>query len=224
MRRITRVAVAALVIPVAVAFMGCRAGSFGSAGEVGSGNVASETREVGDFHRLDVESAIHATVVVGGTTSVKVTADDNLLDNVTTSVSGDRLSVAMSGSTNTRNGVDVEIVVPSLSAVHAGSAAIVEVTGLAADELRLEADSAGRITAAGSAPTIDLRAGSAAVVELGDLAVARASVSIDSAAHAWLHASDHVTGSVTSAGLLTLVGKPVTIDVSTDLTGHVVQE
>jgi len=218
MRRFVTMGLAIVFIPVLAA---CRYGGVGSATEAGSGRVATETRAVGSFDRLDVAAAIHATVTVGGPASVKVTADDNLLDNVTTSVIGDRLSVSMSGAINTRNGVAVEIEVPSLSSIHAGSAATIDVTGLSADELRLEADSAGRITAAGTAPTVDVRAGSAGVLDLGDLAVDHATVSIDSAGHAWLDAAQQVKGSVTSAGTLTLVNAPASVDVTTDLTGHV---
>ena len=221
MRRFTRLALVVLVIPLLAA---CRLGTPGANTEIGSGNAATETREVGAFDRLDVSAAIQATVMVGTPASVTVIADDNLLDNVVTTVSGTRLTVGMSGSISTRTTVRVDIVAPSLTAIHAGSAATVEVQGLTADQLRLEADSAGRIIAAGTAPTIDLRAGSAGELRLDDLSVDRATVSIDSAGHAWLNAAQEVTGSVTSAGTLTLVVKPVTVNVETDLTGNVVQQ
>jgi hypothetical protein len=222
MRRFAAVGLAIAIIPVLVA---CRSIGNATGLEFGSGNLATETREVGAFDQLDVSTAVHATVTIGQPMRVSVTADDNLLDNVKTTVDGDKLAIGMSGSVSSSgNVVQVEITVPSLSAIHAGSAAAVDVQGLAADQLRLEADSAGRITASGTAPTLDLRAGSAGELQLRDLAVDHATVSIDSAGHAWLHATQAVTGSVSSAGMLTLVGKPATVDVSTDLTGSVVQQ
>ena len=194
---------------------------------IGSGNAATETREVGAFDRLDVSAAIQATVRVGTPASVTVIADDNLLDNVVTTVSGTRLTVGMSGSISARTTVRVDIVAPSLTASIAGSAAAtVDVQGLTADQPA----TGGRIprpggpSPAGTAPTIDLRAGSAGELRLDDLSVDRATVSIDSAGHAWLNAAQEVTGSVTSAGTLTLVVKPVTVNVETDLTGNVVQQ
>jgi hypothetical protein len=221
MRRSTAIALAILVVPSLVA---CRSGTIGSATEIGSGRAATETREVGTFDRLDASSAVSVVVTVGGPVSVKVTADDNLVDNVVASVSGDRLIVGMNGSVSTRVPVTVDVVVPTLSAVHAGSASTVEIEGLATDRLQLDADSAGRIIAAGSAPKVDLHVGSAGQLRLHDLAVDDATVSIDSAGQAWLRATQGVTGSVTSAGSLMLVGKPATVDVSTDLTGNVVQQ
>src|SRR3954463_10044839 len=215
MRRFVAVGLAIAIIPMLAA---CRSAGSGTSVEFGSGNVATETREAGGFEQLDVSSAVHATVTIGQPRRVSVTADDNLLDNVITTVTGDRLSIGMSGAVaSTGNVVQVEITVPSLSAIHAGSAGAIEVEGLAADQLRLEVDSAGVITASGTAPTLDLRAGRAGELQLRDLAVDHATVSIDSAGHAWLHAAQQVTGSVSSAGTLTLIGEPATVDVSTDL-------
>ena len=137
MRRFIRLALVVLVIPLLAA---CRLGTPGVEHEIGSGNAATETREVGAFDRLDVSAAIQATVTVGTPASVTVNADDNLLDNVVTTVSGTRLTVGMSGSTSARTTVRVDIVAPSLTAIHAGSAATVDVQGLTADQLRLEAE------------------------------------------------------------------------------------
>lgn len=222
MRRFAAVGLAIGIIPMVAA---CGFRGFGTGLEVGSGKLATETREVDAFDQLDVAQAVNAVVTIGEPASVSVTADDNVLDNVVTKVSGDRLSVGMSGAVaSSGNVVRVEITVPSLSAIHATSAASVDVEGLAADQLRLEVDSAGRITAAGTAPTLDLRANSAGELKLDGLAVDHATVAIESAGHAWLKAAQQVTGSVTSAGTLTLVGKPATVDVTTDLTGSVVQQ
>jgi hypothetical protein len=69
MRRFTRLALVVLVIPLLAA---CRLGTPGSNTEVGSGNAATETREVGAFDRLDVSAAIQATVMVGTPAGVTV--------------------------------------------------------------------------------------------------------------------------------------------------------
>lgn len=198
---------------------GCR--PFGSNLEIGSGTSRSETRAVDTFQRLDVAAAIRATVRIGEPTSVTVTADDNLLDNVVTEVQGEQLALRMSGSTTSRIPVQVDIVAPSLTAIHAGSASSVVADGLAGSALKLEADSAGWIEATGSAPSLDLRVGSAGQLRLHDLATGNATVTIDSAGHAWLRATDAVHGSVDSGGVLTLLGEPASVDVSTDFSGVV---
>ena len=93
--------------------------------------------------------------------------------------------------------------------------------GLAGSALRLEADSAGWIEATGSSASLELRVGSAGQLRLHDLATGVATVSIDSAGHAWLRATDAVHGSVDSGGILTLLGEPASVDVTTDVSGVV---
>ena len=123
--------------------------------------------------------------MVGTPASVTVIADDNLLNNVVTTVSGTRLTVGMSGSTSTRTTVRVDIVAPSLTAIHAGSAATVDVQGLTAHQ-GCDWRPIGRaVIAAGTAPTMNFFVGRrAGQLRLDDLSVDRATVSIDSAGHA----------------------------------------
>ena len=60
---------------------------------VGSGIPASETRELPPFNRVELAGSNQVTIRVGGEQSVVVHADDNILDRVTTRVSGGKLSI-----------------------------------------------------------------------------------------------------------------------------------
>ena len=71
---------------------------------------------------------------------------------------------------------------------------------------------------------LEVRGRSAAVIDLHGLAADRAEVELDAASRAWVVAADEVTGTVSSAAVLTLVGAPRSVQVATDAAGRVTNE
>ena len=192
--------------------------------EVGSGTSRTEERSAGTFTEIRVAAAIEATVTIGSPASIRVTADDNLLDNVKTSISGGRLDIAMQGSVTARTRVSVAVVTPSLEAIEANSSAVARVSGIDVSMLRVQADSAGVVDADGRAQAIDVKGTSAGRVDLDGLEADTATVSLDSAAHASLRVADEVHGTVSSAAVLALSGDTSTVDVATSSAGQVTRQ
>ena len=210
------------VLAVAV-LGGCQTVTTGPT-EVGSGTTASEDRTVGDFSQVAVSSSVRADVRIGTPAAVRVTADDNLLDNVRTVVGGGKLEVGVDGSITTKTPIVVEITVPSLTLAAASSTAQLSATGVAGESLRVVSESSGTVEVDGSVSALEVRADSAGIARLGELAADSATVELASAAHAWIHVSGTVSGSVESASILSLVGQPGEVEVETDSAGQVVTE
>lgn len=190
----------------------------------GSGRAVSEQRSVDGFNAVNVSSAIEATVMVGPDASVTVTADDNVLANVATNVFVGRLDISISGPTDVRTPVSVAITVPDLNAVQASSAAKVTVTGINTASFSAAAESSGVIVVRGNANAVSVSAKSNGSADLGGVPADSASVQLDSAGRAIVNAQRSVSGSVSSAGHLTVEGDPPVIDVSTDSGGQVVRD
>src|SRR4051812_41780001 len=95
-----------LVLAVA-ALISASCSTFSGPTVVGSGRAATDQRDVGDFSRVRVTTGIAATVIVGPDSSVTVTADDNLLVNVSTSVVAGRLTVEVQGNSLPKTPVSV---------------------------------------------------------------------------------------------------------------------
>jgi Putative auto-transporter adhesin, head GIN domain len=189
---------------------------------VGSGTPATQERNTGSFTSLHVGSAIQAQITIGSPVSVGVTADDNLVDRVNTTVARDTLEVAwVSGSVSTRTPVRVTITVPALSGIDVDSAASVTVDGLDASAFTVRAASAGRVTVTGTAISLDLTGDSGAAADLSALAVQTAQVDLASAATAQVKATGRVSGSVKEAAALILIGKPATVEVSAQTAGTI---
>ena len=191
---------------------------------IGSGNSAGEDRAMGDFHALQAGAAILATVSIGTPQRVTVTADDNLLSMVTTSVSNGELQLSMQGSVSTRTPIQVNIVVPAIDSLTATSAARIEATGLTADALTVTANSAGVVNATGQATSLNVTAESSGTANLESVPVQDVTASIASAGRVTVNASGSVGGKVQTAGLLTIIGNPPQIDVQTDAAGRVVRQ
>lgn len=210
-----------LITLISLLAAGC---SIGGAGQIGSGHAATESRVVDNFTTLRVGTAIAATVIVGPDVTVSVTADDNLLPNVSTSVTAGRLTVEMQGSNTPRTPVTIAITVPSIERLEAWSAGSITATGINTGTLRASADSAGSIVATGNATSVEAAASSAGRADLGGVPAQSAEVNVNSMGRVTVNAQQSVTGNANSGGVATIEGNPPTLAVTTDSGGSVVRD
>jgi hypothetical protein len=214
----------ALVLAVVLAALvsGCALAPM-STPVVGSGVLATEARQVAPFSTVRVASAVRATVTVGPTQSVSVTADDNILSHVVTSVSGSRLDIRVNGAVQQVTKVEVVVTAPTLVGLEASSAGSVAVTGIAADELRVSTESAGTVFASGAATSIDVSASENSTADLSDVEAQVAKVRVESAGRAMLRVTASVTGHADTAGVVIIDGQPGSVEVETDTAGQVIR-
>ncbi|RCH56366.1 DUF2807 domain-containing protein [Mucilaginibacter hurinus] len=59
----------------------------------GSGNIATDTRKVEDFTKIEVSGGYKVTLKQDSSLSIAITTDDNLFDDIKTSVSGGTLTI-----------------------------------------------------------------------------------------------------------------------------------
>jgi hypothetical protein len=213
----------ALAVAGAIVGAGCQTITITN-GEVGSGKLKSEDRAVTSITEIQTTASVITRVTIGAPASLRVTADDNLLDNVSTRVSGTRLEIAIRGSVQTRNPVVVELVVPELAAGAATASARLELAAVDSASLRLTAESSGVVTVSGRVAELDARGTSSGRLELRDLESSRATVRLDSSAQAWVRAAERITGDVSSSAVLTVLGDPGSVDVTTSSSGRIERE
>lgn len=184
---------------VALAFLGlvvagCDEGLL-TLGEKGSGNLVTETREVGTFTAIEVSGAIalDLTVAADADPSVSVTYDDNIVDHVVTRVSGDTLVLEFDGNVNLT-----------------GSAA--RVVAVTMNELTaLQTSGATDVKATGSTSTLEVDSSGASSVDLLDLIATDIQVEISGASTVDLSATGTVSGSVSGASNLNVYGEPASV-------------
>ncbi|WP_462222260.1 head GIN domain-containing protein [Ferruginibacter sp.] len=135
----------------------------------GSGNVITETRNVGNFNSISVSSSFDVEVKIGTTAAIRVEADDNIMKYIVTNVSGNELRIKMEGMHSLNNvHMKLFITTPSLIRINADASATVKVLDIIKDagKLSFTATSSADIEAEVDAPEVEAQANSSGSVTL----------------------------------------------------------
>jgi hypothetical protein len=162
--------VAMLAGVFSMVMVGCSRFSPLGAGMVrGSGKVSSQTRQIGDFRKLEAGLAIDVDVIVGPKPSLQIDAEDNIIPLIESKIAGDTLTLTSTKSFSTTKPVHVIVTVPNLDAVKATGAGSIKIKGLDADKFDLDASGAGNVIVEGKAKAINVDGSGAGKVVLKGL-------------------------------------------------------
>jgi len=93
----------------------------------GSGNVKSETRTINNFSQLSLEGGSYKVILTQGpTVSLKITGDDNLMGDIESDVSGNKLTVKTEGNICPSGETVLNITVKDLS--YLGTSGMVDIS------------------------------------------------------------------------------------------------
>lgn len=135
---------------------------------VGNGNLQAERRDVVALRSLNLGGRMQADVRVGGTPSLEIEADSNLLPLVRTEQTGDTLRIWMEGSVKTENPIRVRYTVASLDHVTTAGSGRLNVTGLNGGTFTLIASGSGRTELSGRVDRLNAQlTGSGGVIATG---------------------------------------------------------
>jgi hypothetical protein len=207
------IAIATLVaLGIAIGVVASEWGSDGSTATsamlVGSGTAVTEPRDVPAFDVVDLTGASNVTVRVGGTQSVVVSGDENLLDRVTTEVAGGTLAVGTKGSFRAATPLTVDVTVPSLDAVALTGSGELIVTGVDAGTFTAELGGSGTLFAAGTADRLDARLSGTGNLRLEDLVARDATAVLSGSGNLGVHATESLDASLPGVGEIVYAGNP----------------
>lgn len=139
----------------------------------GNGSVSTDRRDVASATALKVAGRIQMDVVVGGTPSLEVETDSNLLPLVRTEVNGDTLRVWIDGRVDTDNPIRVRYTTAALEQLNVAGSGKTQVSGLAGGSFTLVSAGSGKRIVSGRVDRLDAKlAGSgdvdASALESGD--------------------------------------------------------
>jgi hypothetical protein len=189
-----------------------------------SGPVRTESRNVGDFHSVEVRGSADATVRVGPATSLSVTAGENMLAELTTEVRDGKLIVEQKRHLFWDNAdVDLVVTTPALRAVTVLGAGNVEVHDARGESLRLGVNGAGNMTAMGEVDSLEVDINGAGNAELAGLKARKARAVLNGAGNLTVNASDELNAVVNGVGSVRYVGTPPKLDTQVNGVGDVSQ-
>lgn len=196
----------------------------------GSGNIEKQDRKTGEFSKVDVGGSIEVIIRQGDHSKVTVEADDNILEDIETTVSGGELNIEFRDRVNVNNAhVKVYVETPGLTAVNASASSRVRIEGILSSDktihfeassaasveaeidapaTELEASSSGKIVLKGRTKDLRAEASSAGSIEATELLSESAAAEASSGASIRVHASRQLKGEANSGASVSYRGNP----------------
>lgn len=206
------VLVVAVIAALVVVVLGSRHSDDSATGNAhGSGAPATETRDLPAFTELELAGTNAVTVHVGSPQSVRVTADDNLLHNVTTTVRSGALVIGDVGSWTTKSPMRVDVTIPSLDRVALTGTGTITVTGVSATGFTAELTGTGTVEAAGSADRLTAVLSDSGTLALTDLVARDVTARLDGTGTIRVTATSSLDANLTGTGAIVYSGNPPTV-------------
>jgi hypothetical protein len=170
----------------------------------GSGTAMTESRDVEAFDSIEIGGAFELIVHVDPTATqrVEVSGDDNIVPEVTTTVSGGELDIEFERNGMVRPKLDlrVEIWVPSLAGVEASGASEITVEGLHGERFELDLSGASDTNLRGSVDLFEVDISGASDLDARELHAKNVELELSGAGNAEVWASDRLDADVSGAG------------------------
>lgn len=193
----------------------------------GSGKVATRRVYVGPgqplaaFKKIKLEGAFDIETKNGPQSDIIVTGDDNLIELVECSVSGDTLTVKTSTGYSTSHPLKVAVTLPDLQALSISGSGKAKVNGLSAQDAAFSIDGSGDILVTGTAKSASGSIEGSGDIDLSGLAAQKASASIDGSGTIRVNATDSVSASISGSGEILYRGAPKDLAKSIDGSGTI---
>jgi hypothetical protein len=184
----------------------------------GSGVPATQVRDVAGFRGVELAGSNDVVVRVGGTQSVVVHADDNLLGHVTTQVRDGNLVIGTTpGSYRTKVPMSVVVTVPSLDAVTLAGSGLIRATGVDASSVTVTLSGSGLVRMSGTATRLAVSLGGSGDAQLEQLVAKDVQAVVEGSGRIVVTATDSLDASVPGSGAIVYGGNPP--HVTTSITG-----
>lgn len=184
----------------------------------GSGQLASESRPVTGFTKVELSGTGELTIEKTGTESLAISAEDNLLPLLTSEVSGDTLVLGTKRNTEivTTKPINYALTVKDLTGLTLSGSGNIRVSNLSTPKLTTKISGSGTITASGTADDQDLDISGSGRYQADQLASKTLNAGISGSGTASVLVSDALDVRISGSGTLTYTGDPtrVTQDVS----------
>ncbi len=179
-------------------------------GTCGSGVVKSETRSVSGFSKIAFSGVGELAIAQTGTESLTLSAEDNLLPLLTSTVSGDTLSLGVKqGNTIIpTKPIIFTLTVKRLSDVTLSGAGSINAVNITTSALNVTISGAGQMTISGNAPSQTALVSGVGSYNAKAFQTDATHVTISVTGSATVSASKTLNATVSGAGTVTYYGSP----------------
>jgi len=179
-------------------------------GVKGSGNVTTESRTVADFDSISLAGSGQLELDQNGTESLSITADDNLLELLSSEVKGHQLMLSVKSGFNLSPSKPIvfKVSVNKLKGVSFAGATTAILKGIHTEDLKLEITGSGDISADGSADRQSISIAGSGKYLGGGLITKGTTINIAGSGDAVVSASEVLDVSIAGSGAIKYFGDP----------------
>jgi len=187
----------------------------------GSGTLKSEARTVPAFSMVSTAGAFDIVVTQGPVTSVVIEADDNILPEILTTVSGTTLEISPKSSISPSKTVVVRITHPSLLGVSIAGSGTVIAMNLDVPAFDADIAGSGNMKLGGKASALTINIAGSGDVFAPNLAAEKVSVGISGSGSAEVSAGSSLKANISGSGSVVYSGEPGSVDTNVSGSGRV---
>ncbi len=177
-------------------------------GVSGSGNLATEKRDVTNFQEIEVGGVFEVEIVAQKDFSVEIEADDNLLYLIKTEVSGGVLRLETEKIISTKNAIRVRISAPNIENLNVSGASKVSLTNLRNENLQIDSSGASKITVAGETENLTVDVSGASKIDAENLKSENASIDASGASKVSVFVANELKSDASGASSIIYSGSP----------------
>lgn len=182
--------------------------STGNSGVLGSGQSVTHERNLELFTQITVEIAGNVRVSVGPQPRVKIQADTNVVDLITSKITAGTLTLSATKPFTSKVPIQIEIIVPSITNVTLAGAGSIDVAGVSGKSLELTLGGSGDITANGNVEDLIARINGSGNLALGGLKARKGRVAIEGVGDIEVFVKDELFAEISGTGEIIYRGSP----------------
>ncbi len=209
---------AVFVVLASVALVAC---NLAGASVKGNGKARAEQRTVPAFEALSVSGALEIAVTVGGTQSIEITGDDNVLPIIRTRVIKGALVIDSKEGYSTKTPLRVRITTPKLGSLTSSGACSGTIAGISGERFTVDASGASSFELTGAAERLALEVSGSGNIQARKLSAPTVIASVSGAGQIEVTATSTLSASVSGAGSIDYWGKPATVNRSVSGAGSI---
>lgn len=185
-------------------------------GITGSGNIISREFDYTDFSVVDAGYGFNVKIVQDEDYSILVSFDDNVLEYLEVSVSGDTLTVGLEPGSYRLLSLDVVISMPSLDGLMLSGGSNGDVSGFSSLQgISLELSGGSEVIIVGSASDLTLDASGGSRVYLSEFICGDAEINFSGGSNGSIYVTGTLDANLSGGSHLTYYGNPELEDIST---------
>jgi hypothetical protein len=187
----------------------------------GSGTALTEYRSLPGFTGVTVLGTNSVVIHVGSPQTLAVTADDNLVSSVKTTVESGRLVIDEPASFTTQTPMSVEITVPTLTGVVDAGDGQITADGVRSPTLTVELSGAGNFVGQGSVKRLTTTLSGTGNIDLSRLSSWDVYATLGGSGRIVVNVVHALHARVPGTGTINYVGNPAVVDQQVSGTGAV---